>query len=151
MSGVSLRPFVNYDEGDIRWGQETFSELFGAFGEKPSCMLRKDNWKLIYYSEYDSCQLFNLAEDQAEVNDLAKIPEYKAVIDEMLANIHARWSAERMIEGDRKEHLNRSIIESCGHDLFPHEISDIPAPEGANNFDYSQIPFSESVLSRIER
>ncbi len=39
----------------------------------PLSVIIKGNWKLIYYYEYDSCELFNLSEDISESNDLSKV------------------------------------------------------------------------------
>ena len=46
-------------------------------------MIWMEEWKLIYYPKLDRTQLFNLADDPAELNDLAESPVRKARLDRM--------------------------------------------------------------------
>ncbi|MHC4872806.1 MAG: sulfatase-like hydrolase/transferase [Planctomycetota bacterium] len=149
ISGKSLQKFLTEDEESITWQNETFSEFFGAHGDLPSCMLRKDEWKLIYYSEFDSVQLFNIDKDPDETTDLADKPEHIDMIKEMLNKIHTSWSAEEMIVCQAEDIRRRKIVETTGHDLYPHEVIDEEAPEGENSFDYGQLPNCDDVLRRL--
>lgn len=149
MSGRSLKKFLEEDESKVVWENETFSEVIGGKGFGPSCMLRRDEWKLIYYSDFDCVQLFNLEEDPAEKNDRSEDPSCCEIVKNMLEKIHSRWSAERMIKEYAKERRNHAIIDKCGHDLFPHHIEDEAAPPGVNSFDYDQLPDSESIKRKL--
>jgi len=44
----------------------------------PSSVIRKADYKLIYYYEYDNYKLFNLRDDLSEENDLAEEMPSKA-------------------------------------------------------------------------
>ena len=49
-----------YDTGKMNWRAV------------PSSVIRKGDYKLIHYYEYDNYKLFNLREDLSEKNDLAR-------------------------------------------------------------------------------
>ena len=49
-----------------------------------------EEWKLIYYPKLDRTQLFNLADDPAELNDLAESPVRKARLDRMRRSLN-QW------------------------------------------------------------
>ena len=69
---VSGRSFARLLQGDAipDWPNEIFCEYSGLLGDQPSCMVRSGKWKLNYYSEFDSCQLFDLDSDPDERNDI---------------------------------------------------------------------------------
>lgn len=147
----SLVGFLGEGEGPVDWPNEVFSEFLGAHGDQPSCMLREGPWKLMYYSEFDSCLLFNLEDDPAERYDLANDPAQAERRERMLAKIHDRWSAERMLEGERRTRAAKELIESCGHGFFSHSFEPEGPPENANQFDFDQLPDWESIRRRVER
>ena len=53
-------------------------------------MIWMEEWKLIYYPKLDRTQLFNLADDPAELNDLAESPVRKARLDRMRRSLN-QW------------------------------------------------------------
>lgn len=66
-------------------GTATRAYLYGECGEGPksSRMIRKENWKLIYYPCGHRTQLFDLAADPTELHDLADRPAHGALLREL--------------------------------------------------------------------
>ncbi|MFT5367956.1 MAG: choline-sulfatase [Candidatus Latescibacterota bacterium] len=139
VSGKSFASFLN-GENPSHWPNEVFSEYGGLLGDYPACMIRTGPWKLNYYSEFDSCQLFNINEDPHERKDRASDPNCLEIILECLSKIDARWSADEMQENIAKQKRARKMLQSCGHALAPHAPPHFQTPEGSNEFDFSQLP-----------
>ena len=74
VDGVSLVPLL---KGKAAIGQLANRPLFwhyphyGNQGGEPSSIIRSGDWKLIHYHEDDRCELYNLAMDPAEKNNIA--------------------------------------------------------------------------------
>ena len=139
VSGKSFAPFL-HGQNISDWPNEVFSEYCGLLGDQPACMIRTGPWKFNYYSETDSCQLFNIDQDPDERKDLANDPDYQDVIKTCQDKINARWSAQNMLDNLAKQERAKNLIQSCGHSLTPHEIPNFVAPEASNEFDFSQLP-----------
>ncbi|MCZ6633247.1 MAG: sulfatase-like hydrolase/transferase, partial [bacterium] len=139
VSGKSFTGFLT-GEGIPDWPNEVFCEYAGLLGDHPACMIRTGPWKLNYYSEFDSCQLFNIEKDPGEQNDRSNDPSCQEIVQTCLQKIQARWSAEDMLDNLKKQARARKIIQSCGHSLTPHPEPRYSAPEGSNEFDFSQLP-----------
>lgn len=63
---------------------------------KPGSALRKGDWKFVIHYENNKMELFNLADDLAESNDLAekypeKVKEMKAILDAKLKDSNAKF------------------------------------------------------------
>jgi len=145
VSGKSFAPFLK-GENTLHWPNEVFVEYGGLLGDHPACMIRTGPWKLNYYSEFDSCQFFNIDEDPHERKDMATDPKCQDIIRDGLAKIKARWSAYEMRENIDKQERARKLLQSCGHPLAPHVPPHFQTPEGSNAFDFSQLPEKPSPL-----
>jgi choline-sulfatase len=139
VSGRTFAPFLT-GQSIPDWPNEVFSEYGGLLGDQPGCMLRSGPWKLNYYSESDSCQLFNIDDDPGERNDRADDPACKDIVAEALANIHARWSAQNVLDNLARQERARRVIQASGHAIVPHEEPVFAVPDGSNTFDFSQLP-----------
>jgi choline-sulfatase len=86
------------DGGDdaLDWADRpVYSELI--LGDRWAVrMVRHDRHKLVYYHGRDP-QLFDLAEDPAEVDDLAGDMQYAGVCEELTARILADWEPEMLL------------------------------------------------------
>lgn len=145
VSGRSLRPLV---EGrKTAWTQETFSEYHGQLGDLPSCMLRSEGWKMMYYHEFKDAEcgpylLFNLKDDPGELDDLRGDVRRRAIAKKMEADILGRWSAERVLKGIERKVKQTAVMTEYGCDHFPHPLPKHQVPPDENEFDRSQvIPF----------
>ncbi len=139
VSGRSFLPFLTDDVDSVEWNNETFSEFPGYHGDQPSCMIRMGPWKLIYYHEFSSYQLFNEAEDPEELHDRRDDPTCAQVVEKCLQAIEARWSGVEVLKGMEKQQLDQEMILRCGHKLLPHKIKPFIPPDGCNEFDYNQL------------
>ncbi len=139
VSGKSFAGFLT-GEDIPDWSNEVFAEYCGLWGDQPSCMIRTGPWKLNYYHEFLSCQLFNIKVDPDERHDRANDPDCAEVVKFCLQKIHARWSAEALLENFAKQERAREVLQSCGHAAVPHEVGRFTTPEGCNEFDFSQLP-----------
>ncbi|MFP4367664.1 MAG: sulfatase-like hydrolase/transferase, partial [Bacteroidales bacterium] len=110
VDGVSILPLLKGEKMSIEHdnrtmffhfplylgGEESSLPVYGGGEENywravPSTTMIKGDWKLIYYYEYDSYELFNLGVDISEENDLSsKEPE----ITQSLLNELKEWTKE---------------------------------------------------------
>ncbi|MGH7139509.1 MAG: sulfatase/phosphatase domain-containing protein, partial [Pirellulales bacterium] len=62
-------------------------------------MIRTERWKLICYPQAGSVQLFDLANDPQEIDDLADDPKHQATIAELRARLKAwqKGHADRLV------------------------------------------------------
>nr|MBP8793270.1 sulfatase-like hydrolase/transferase [Lutibacter sp.] len=70
LDGVSLKPLLlgqNIDERPLYWHYPHY----GNQGGEPSSIIRKGNWKLIYYWEDHHTELYNLETDLGELTNVA--------------------------------------------------------------------------------
>jgi hypothetical protein len=104
----------------------------------------------MYYSEFDACLLFNLEEDPDEVDDRSEDPVCRHVRDGLLARLKARWSADRMLDGEARHLRALRVLQSCGHPLILSDPPPPEVPEDANEFDFSQVPDWEAIRKRAE-
>jgi choline-sulfatase len=72
----SLRPLLNGETTDH------YPAIYGAYQELQR-MVVQDGWKLIYYPRPNAYRLFNLEEDELEMNDLAVDPKHAGKIEEL--------------------------------------------------------------------
>jgi arylsulfatase A-like enzyme len=70
--GISLKPLMQEEQIDQRplyWHYPHY----GNQGGEPNSILIEDNWKLIFYWESESSELYNLKADPGETQDLALV------------------------------------------------------------------------------
>ena len=140
VSGRSLAGFLRGDGVIPGWPDEVYSEYIGLLGDGPACMVRRGPWKLNYYHEFRSCQLFNMEEDPGEMHDLSQDSGCREIVADCRERIRARWSAERMLEEAERQNQARDLIRQAGRSATPPPIVPFVAPEGCNRFDFSQLP-----------
>ncbi len=138
---VSGRSFARLLEGNAipDWPNEIFCEYSGLLGDQPSCMIRSGRWKLNYYSEFDSCQLFDLETDPGERNDLGSNPDHADTVRDLKARIDARWSADRILDGMAKQERARRVLNHAGHTSHLHPVTNFKPGEDDNVFDFTQL------------
>ena len=97
MQGRDMAPLY-LDEAKPEWRQEFFYEhptlKNASFIPASEALVRKD-WKYFYWPEQKIEQLFHLAEDPIEENDLAGNPAHKAQLEEMRARFTELKAAAR--------------------------------------------------------
>jgi choline-sulfatase len=151
VAGRSLAGFLAGDETVQNWPDQAWCEYIGAHGDQPSCMLRSGPWKLIYYSETGSAQLYHLREDPGEHVDRMDDPACQQTAADLLSKLHERWSAQGMLGGRARERRARQLIRRCGHPPIPHAVDNEDAPPGTNQFDFSQLPGWDEIRRRVDQ
>ncbi len=93
VDGVSIKPLL---EGDTIAERPLFWHYphYGNQGGEPSSIVRDGDWKLIYYHEDQRMELYNIANDLSENNDLAKsngdkVAELRTKLDNYLEQTDA--------------------------------------------------------------
>jgi choline-sulfatase len=94
-----------------RADRAVFAEYHATGSETGGFMLRRGDYKYIYYVGYPP-QLFNVVEDPHELHDLIDDPSYADVIKEMDARL--RTVAEPEEVDARAKELQESILEAHG-------------------------------------
>ena len=62
------------------------TEIFGAYGVVQR-MVRDTRWKLIHYPKIDRRQLFDLANDPGEVDDVSDLPVHAQRVTELMERL----------------------------------------------------------------
>lgn len=94
VDGVSLMPLLkgkSIADRSLFWHYPHY----GNQGGEPASVIRKGDWKLIYYYEDEHCELYNLATDISESEPLniqypEKVKELKVLLDAWLIETDAR-------------------------------------------------------------
>ena len=120
LDGVSLIPVL---EQGTHYDRALFWHYphYGNQGGEPSSIIRKGNWKLIFYHEDGRCELYNLEKDITESNPLnaqypKKVTELKRELDAWLQSVNARMPEADMeydpvAEKRFRDSLNRAQME----------------------------------------
>ena len=74
-----------------------FSEYHASSSVSGAFMIRKDKWKYIYYVGFEP-ELFNLAKDPEETNDLSQNKDYKDILNELKFDLYQICNPEEMNE-----------------------------------------------------
>lgn len=77
IDGKNLLPVISGQSDEVR------SSLFTVYRTTVRAVRTKE-WKLIRYPERDYTQLFNLVKDPLELNNLARVDEYEARVEDMM-------------------------------------------------------------------
>ena len=79
---------------DHGWAEHDFalSEHLAHGTDRPAAMIRRGNYKLCYsYATEPELELYNLASDPGEYDNLAQNPSFKTILSEMTAELLAVW------------------------------------------------------------
>ncbi len=87
---------------------QSYDAIYGAYRSQQR-MLRKGDYKLIYYTKIDKALLFNLRKDPHEIDNLADDPQYAARIKDMFESL-TKWQEKT---GDGLK-LNPSFLSNRG-------------------------------------
>ena len=138
VSGRSLASFLTQKES-TDWPNEVFCEYMGLLGDQPACMIRSTKWKLNYYFETDSCQLFDLNTDPNEKEDLAQSPAHQDVVTNLKRKIDARWSVQSLIKNHARQQRARKLLRAGKHFTQQPKVENFIASPEDNAFDFSQL------------
>jgi choline-sulfatase len=108
-TGKSLVPWLR-GETPADWPDEAFAEMNPAMDVPAMRMLRRGPWKLVHYDGYDTPQLFNLAADPQELDDLGADTATATIRDELRADALAGWSAAAMEAALARRARDREVM-----------------------------------------
>ena len=103
-------------EGSSMVRAEVRPYLYGecGVGPKSSRMIRKEQWKLIYYPCGNRFQLFNLVADPAELHDISNKPEFATHLKELQELlVHEMY-------GQDLEWLSNGVLVGCPEPEFAY-------------------------------
>lgn len=141
LSGTSLTGFLS-GSNEARaqdWPNTAFAECIMEDQGSPARMIRKGDWKLNYYWPHEDVQLFDLAADPEERNDLGKDPAFVELRESLKRELLAGWHPDRI----RDALMNRRQTIGYYYRWGQAAVADDPdywtAPDDANAF-YFDIP-----------
>ncbi len=108
LDGDSLIPLLQDHADD--WKDYAFSEYLAHGVERPMAMLRKGNYKY-NYSLGDPPELYNISEDPEEFQNLANLPQYQKICDEMKTQLLDEWDPMQIEEQVRESQKARILID----------------------------------------
>ena len=99
---------------DDGWAEHDFalSEHLAHGTDRPAAMIRRGNYKLCYsYATEPELELYNLASDPGEYDNLAQNPSFKTILSEMTAELLAVWEPTNEMDSKiRDSHQSRLLI-----------------------------------------
>ena len=139
--GQSLAPFLSATESTARVAYRRdpeFAEIFTGL-EPPARMIRSGPWKLIHYYGHNDPQLFHLAQDPDEFEDLGRSANYAAVREELQYLVQEAWSAERIEETVAHRSAGQQLVRAWQETVTTGESERWHIPDGCNLFPDSRI------------
>ena len=107
IDGHSLVPLLN--EKHPHWHNTVLSEYFGQYARTPMFMLKKNDFKFNYYLG-ETPELFDLANDPGEKENLAGKPEHSALLDELEKELRTICIPEDLHEEYVQNNRQRALI-----------------------------------------
>ena len=127
--GRSLIDLLN-EPGNTPWEDIAFSELVlypqreQPYDADPTPdgtiqrMVRYNEWKLSYYHGMRP-QLFNLAEDPDEMNDLAEDPAYSSIRDELVERVTDGWDPDEVTRKMSVAQQDQRVMTAWARNVAP--------------------------------
>lgn len=123
------------------WRNETFSEYctdavpaWTGGDAVRQRMLRSENWKLSYYHGHRP-QLFDLASDPDEINDLAEAEEFREVREMLLARLLSDWDPDEIAARMRTRRADKDVIGAWAREVRPADQYRWTLEAGQNRID----------------
>ena len=118
------RSFLNVaKDNSAPWHNITFSEYCSDVTKWDGMrqrMIRQDDWKLIYYHGFP-VQLFNLNEDPEELTDLAEIPEFQVIKEELLNLLLKNWNPDEIEQRMLDKQVDKEMLGAWVRKTSPTE------------------------------
>ena len=113
IDGASLTGLLSGD--DPNWSNLVMAENTADFAIAPSFMLQKGRFKFIYCQK-DRDQLYDLDQDPMELKNLAEVPAYKEIVNQMRKEVFFIWNPDAIYKdvlAYQKRHLFlRDVLDS---------------------------------------
>lgn len=114
LDGESLLPLSakEADPEQAGWKDEAFSEYLAHGVARPMAMLRRGRFKL-NYSLDDPPELYDLAEDPGEFNDLGGDPAYEAIRESLRTRLLSHWNPVELEQRVRQSQAEMGVIRAA--------------------------------------
>lgn len=114
LRGHSLLPMLRGERSEFP--KYVYSESNGSGKCTGAFMIRKGEWKYIYFSWYGDNLLFNLKDDPEELNNLGGKPEFASVEQELHTALTSLVDPDRVTEQafERQENMLRGMVQKDG-------------------------------------
>jgi arylsulfatase A-like enzyme len=119
VDGDSLLPLLTGE--NTGWKDEAFVEHNAHGTDRARVMLRQGQWKLCYgHGEPPEFELYNLASDPGEFENLAGRPMYREVQSRLLRRTSELWDGDRVTQNVLRSQRERALIRgvACEEHLF---------------------------------
>ena len=100
---------------------EYCSDEFAPAGGCYQRMIRRGDWKLIYYHGQPD-QLFNLADDPEELNDLSDSPTAQAIKESLIEQLLREWDPEEIMATMAAKKLDANLLKQWAQETMPDDI-----------------------------
>ncbi len=122
--GRSLLPLIDGRENPPAWDDVAFSEYctdqFGPPEGAYQRMIRRDEWKLVYY-HWQPPQLFNLSEDPDELVNRADDPGCQAVLADLTGAVLDGWDPDRIVARMAQKKADVPILRDWSRHTQPEQ------------------------------
>lgn len=123
-AGRSFLPLIDGRDESYAWEDTAFSEYCTDKFSPPEGvyqrMIRREDWKYIYYHEQPS-QLFNLKEDPEELVDRAEDPGCQRILQDLRGEILREWDPEQVRRKMAQKNADEPILVSWARNTGPEE------------------------------
>jgi choline-sulfatase len=117
--GKDLSPILFTDAAatEEQWKERpVFTELVGQ-QDSAIRMVRKGDYKLVYYHGYEPLRLYNLANDPQEKQDLGGLNEYRPIRDELERLLFAGWDPEALLNEVAARSEDQRFMQQWGQEV----------------------------------
>lgn len=117
LRGVTLMPLIKGDESKAP--EFAYTESHSEGNPTGSCMIRKDNFKLIHFSYYND-MLFDMKNDPDEKHNLIDDPKYKSKAEELRKLLYSKVDPEEIT--DRAFRLQEKMLSDFNSKMSEKEL-----------------------------
>ena len=110
IEGSSLLPLLQGETLETK--RSVYGEMLGEGAVSPVLMIRRGTYKYIY-SQPDPEQLYNLADDLHELNNLANVPEHKSTLEAFRTELRQKWDVEGLHQDVLASQRRRRLVDSA--------------------------------------
>ena len=145
------RDLLAVARGDVAEQTDVYSEIMSEGLAQPVVMIRRGAFKFIAGPTH-SPQLYDLANDPDETNDLAQCEAHAALVAELVATMHKQWDFDVLNERILLTQKRRALIHTAHYQGQPPVWDYAPANDEARwlrgNTDYGDWAFADIAVRK---
>ncbi len=121
--GISLMPYLGGGE-DIPEDRHVIALCSDIKGDEPSAMIRHKQYKLVQHAGYEDYQLFDVANDPKEQDDLGTSEQHAQTIADMAQILDTYWDPRQAQEELRKSKIHFSLMKRWFDTVQPELVEE---------------------------